>query len=198
MYVENGTRKQQASIIDGRRFLTGVLHPGIPALRGLRVKLHGPAHPSCPGVRSPPLLSCELWARFQFLNALLQPDPALGNHCICWKPTASSDFSPRKQSCSSGLSSLDLADPKGLVSGGPRGAVDPSVLLGLGFFKPDPVSMTGEMQGTMSILHPLPLLTTRITAWQGLEGTSGDHPAQPPAESGSPRAGCTGPCPGGS
>ena len=32
----------------------------------------------------------------------------------------------------------------------------------------------------------------------GLGEPSGDHPAQPPAEAGSPRAGCTGPCPGGS
>jgi len=37
----------------------------------------------------------------------------------------------------------------------------------------------------------------RITAWLGLEGTSVGHPVQPPAEAGSPRAGCTGPCPGG-
>ena len=38
----------------------------------------------------------------------------------------------------------------------------------------------------------------RISEWSGLEGTSGGHPAQPPAEAGSPRAGCTGPCPSGS
>jgi len=38
----------------------------------------------------------------------------------------------------------------------------------------------------------------RITEWEGLEGPSGDHPAQPPAEAGSPTAGCRGPCPGGS
>jgi len=38
----------------------------------------------------------------------------------------------------------------------------------------------------------------RITAWSGSEGTSVDPPAQPPAEAGSPRAGCTAPCPGGS
>jgi len=38
----------------------------------------------------------------------------------------------------------------------------------------------------------------RITAWWGLEGTSVGHPAQTPAQAGSPRAGCTGPCPGGS
>ena len=32
----------------------------------------------------------------------------------------------------------------------------------------------------------------------GLEGTSVGHPVPPPAEAGSPTAGCTGPCPGGS
>ena len=36
-----------------------------------------------------------------------------------------------------------------------------------------------------------------ITEWQGLEGTSVGHPAQPPAQAGSPRAGCTAPRPGG-
>ena len=40
--------------------------------------------------------------------------------------------------------------------------------------------------------------THRITEWRGLEGTSVGHPVQPPAQAGSPRAGCTGPCPGGS
>jgi len=43
-----------------------------------------------------------------------------------------------------------------------------------------------------------PSIYHRITDWSGLEGTSGDHPAQPPAQAGSPRAGCRGPCPGGS
>ena len=42
-----------------------------------------------------------------------------------------------------------------------------------------------------------PEFTEPHTEWWGLEGTSGDHPVQPPAESGSPTAGCTGPCPGG-
>jgi len=37
----------------------------------------------------------------------------------------------------------------------------------------------------------------RITACSGLEVTSMGHPVQPPAEAGSPTAGCTGPCPGG-
>jgi len=37
-----------------------------------------------------------------------------------------------------------------------------------------------------------------ITEWSGLEGTSVGHLVQPPAEAGSPTAGCTGPCPGGS
>jgi len=37
----------------------------------------------------------------------------------------------------------------------------------------------------------------RITEWWGLEGTSVGHPAQPPAQAGSPRTGCTGPRPGG-
>jgi len=37
----------------------------------------------------------------------------------------------------------------------------------------------------------------RITEWSGLEGTSVGHPVQPPAEAGSPTAGCTGPRPGG-
>ena len=37
----------------------------------------------------------------------------------------------------------------------------------------------------------------RITEWQGLEGTSVGHPAQHPAQAGSPRAGCTAPRPGG-
>jgi len=38
----------------------------------------------------------------------------------------------------------------------------------------------------------------RITEWSGLEGTSVSHPVQTPAQAGSPTAGCTGPCPGGS
>ena len=37
----------------------------------------------------------------------------------------------------------------------------------------------------------------RITECSGLQGTSVGHPVQPPAEAGSPRAGCTGPRPGG-
>ena len=37
----------------------------------------------------------------------------------------------------------------------------------------------------------------RIPAWSGSEGTSGGHPAQPPAQAGSPRAGGTAPRPGG-
>ena len=36
-----------------------------------------------------------------------------------------------------------------------------------------------------------------ITKWSGLAGPSVGHPVQPPAEAGSPRAGCTGPHPGG-
>ena len=38
----------------------------------------------------------------------------------------------------------------------------------------------------------------RVPAWQVLEGPSVGHPVQPPAEAGSPRAGCTAPHPGGS
>ena len=38
----------------------------------------------------------------------------------------------------------------------------------------------------------------RITECSELEGTSVGHPVQPPAQAGSPTAGCTGPCPGGS
>jgi len=37
----------------------------------------------------------------------------------------------------------------------------------------------------------------KITAWQGLEGTSVGHLVQAPAQAGSPRAGCTGPHPAG-
>ena len=36
-----------------------------------------------------------------------------------------------------------------------------------------------------------------LTEWQGLAGPSVGHPAQPPAEAGSPTAGCTAPRPGG-
>jgi len=36
-----------------------------------------------------------------------------------------------------------------------------------------------------------------FTEWSGLVGTSVGHPAQPPGEAGSPRAGCTAPRPGG-
>jgi len=42
-----------------------------------------------------------------------------------------------------------------------------------------------------------PSQNRRIPAWQGLEGPSVGHPAQPPAQAGSPRAGCTAPRPGG-
>ena len=49
--------------------------------------------------------------------------------------------------------------------------------------------------------HPAPCAKTqpghRIPAWWGVAGPSGGHPAQPPAQAGSPRAGCTAPCPGG-
>ena len=38
----------------------------------------------------------------------------------------------------------------------------------------------------------------RIPAWRGLAGPSVGHPAQPPAQAGSPRAGGTAPRPGGS
>jgi len=38
----------------------------------------------------------------------------------------------------------------------------------------------------------------RITECSGLEETSVGHLVQPPAKAGSPRAGCTGPRPGGS
>jgi len=38
----------------------------------------------------------------------------------------------------------------------------------------------------------------RIPECSGLEGTSVGHPAQPPAQAGSPTAGCTAPRPGGS
>jgi len=37
----------------------------------------------------------------------------------------------------------------------------------------------------------------RITEWSGWAGTSAGHPAQPLAQAGSPRAGGTAPCPGG-
>jgi len=37
----------------------------------------------------------------------------------------------------------------------------------------------------------------RITEWQSLEGTSGDHVVQTPAKAGSYRPGCTGPHPDG-
>ena len=37
----------------------------------------------------------------------------------------------------------------------------------------------------------------RMTEWWGLEGTSVGHPVQPPAQAGSPTAGCTAPRPGG-
>jgi len=40
------------------------------------------------------------------------------------------------------------------------------------------------------------LLGHGIPEWSGLEGTSVGHLVQPPAEAGSPRAGCTGPRPG--
>ena len=43
-----------------------------------------------------------------------------------------------------------------------------------------------------------PLAFHRVTEWSGLEGTSVGHPAQPPAQAGSPRAGCTALRPGGS
>ena len=42
-----------------------------------------------------------------------------------------------------------------------------------------------------------PSLPHRITEWSGLAGTSVGHPAQPPAQAGSPTAGCTAPRPGG-
>jgi len=54
------------------------------------------------------------------------------------------------------------------------------------------------LAGTVVLGRWLDLDDHRIPARYGLEGTSVGHPAQPPAKAGSPRAGCTGPCPGGS
>jgi len=48
------------------------------------------------------------------------------------------------------------------------------------------------------MFQKLQRLLLQITEWLGLEGTSVGHLVQPPAEAGSPRAGCRGPCPGGS
>jgi len=50
-----------------------------------------------------------------------------------------------------------------------------------------------------SLVKKLPqLLSHRITECSGLAGPSVGHPAQPPAQAGSPTAGCTAPRPGGS
>jgi len=49
----------------------------------------------------------------------------------------------------------------------------------------------------ITVRHTRQLLDNRITECSGLEGTSVGHPVQPPAQAGSPRAGCTAPCPGG-
>jgi len=46
-------------------------------------------------------------------------------------------------------------------------------------------------------LTSCPKFSHRITECLGLAGPSVGHPAQPPAQAGSPRAGCKGPCPGG-
>ena len=66
-----------------------------------------------------------------------------------------------------------------------------------------------ELVATVGLMPFFPCLSTRmsllallskddrITAWWGLEGTPGDPPAQPPAQAGSPRAGCTAPRPAG-
>jgi len=59
---------------------------------------------------------------------------------------------------------------------------------------------TPEEPGTARRVEELQGIASchRITEWSGLEGTSVGHQVQPPAEAGSPRAGCTGPCPSGS
>lgn len=44
---------------------------------------------------------------------------------------------------------------------------------------------------TFSLLCGL-LLFHKMREWLGLEGTSRDHPVQPPAKTGLARAGCTG------
>ena len=49
----------------------------------------------------------------------------------------------------------------------------------------------------MRLLETCGVISHRIPAWQGLEGTSVGHPTRPPAQAGSPRAGCTAPRPGG-
>jgi len=51
-----------------------------------------------------------------------------------------------------------------------------------------PCTLRRSAQGSSPAYH-------RITEWQGVAGTSVGHPAQPPAQAGSPRAGCTGPHP---
>lgn len=151
MHMENGPRKQQASIIDGRRLLTGTRHPGIPAPQGLWVKLCGPARPSSPSVRSPLLLPSELWAWFWVLNAILKPDPALGSCCICWEVTASSDFSPHRQSCSSGLSSFVCRPQRFSFGVSPGGAVGGSVLPGVGFLQ---ARLSPWLVGCRYCVHP--------------------------------------------
>ena len=65
---------------------------------------------------------------------------------------------------------------------------------------PSPPPQRERLPGTcVSSLVSLALAPpNRIPAWSGLEGTSVGHPVPPPAQAGSPRAGCTAPHPGGS
>ena len=58
--------------------------------------------------------------------------------------------------------------------------------------------MKNKTQTNLTALGEGSYADHRITEWSGLEGTSVGHPVPPPAKAGSPRAGCTGPRPGGS
>jgi len=66
-----------------------------------------------------------------------------------------------------------------------------------GAFSPSPVHPASPPTGPVLQPSEHPKQNHRIPVWWGLAGTSVGHPAQPPAQAGSPTAGCTAPRPGG-
>jgi len=128
------------------------------------------------------------------------PEPAALHRfsSCCWKPhSPPTSLRAQPAQCASALGqheTLVLSLPALVLSQHPQydslHSLSGRMLL--------PCLMLGDPQGGAHrrlAVSPLLISGHRIPAWQGLEGTSVGHPAQPPAQAGSPRAGCTAPCP---
>jgi len=109
----------------------------------------------------------------RFLQTPLREEPEAGGDLSCCSP----------QACP-----LNEVPPTPL----------PGFVFSVGFSLILFTTKTAERHAARPPSQGCPVQNHRIPAWSGLEGTSGGHPAQPPAQAGSPTAGCTAPRPGGS